>query len=120
MAKADLKLDSATNDIVVENGDLALIYDNDEIRQRIRTRLTDVRGNWFRDLSYGTDWFGSILGKRSDLTRKAEIERVVRTTEGVAQVLKVDFQTTGRSLDVDLEVLLDDGATIAVRFEELI
>ncbi len=120
MSTADLKIDNATGDLSLANSDIELVYDDDTIRQRLKLRLQDVRGDWFRDTEYGTDWFGSILGKRSDLTRKAEIRRQALGTEGVASVRRLELTYTGRDLTIDLEVVRDEGGTIAVRFSELL
>lgn len=120
MAKADLKLAAATGDIEVANGDLVLIYDDEELRQRLKLRLQDVQGDWFRDTTSGMDYFGSILGKFSKLTRQAEIRRVALGTDGVAQIRALELETTNRNLDVTLEVVKEGGGTLAVRFEELL
>ena len=119
---ADLKLDPATRDLVVENGDLALIYDDESLIQRLWLRLSDVRGNWFRDTERGVDWFGSILGKRSDVVRRTELRRVVLATDGVAGVVRLEFDYTAatRSLAIDLTVLKTDGLELDVRFEDIL
>ena len=56
----------------------------------------------------------------SDLTRKAEIRRQALGTEGVASIRRLELTYTGRDLTVDLEVVRDEGGTIAVRFSELL
>lgn len=120
MSTADLKIDTATGDLSFANGDIELVYDDDTIRQRLKLRFEDVRGDWFRDLEYGTDWFGSILGKRSDLTRRAEIRRVALGTTGVAAIRNLDITYSGRHMTVDIEVVRDEGGTLAVRFTDLL
>lgn len=119
---ADLQLDPATRDIVVENGDLVLIYDDEALRQRLWLRLTDVLGDWFRDTTHGTDWFGAILGKRSDVVRRTELRRVVLATEGVAGVvrLELDYTNSTRTLAVEMTVLKADGLELDIRFEDVL
>lgn len=118
MSTADLKL-TTSGDLSIAAGDIEMVYDDDTIRQRLKLRLQDNLGDWFRDELYGTDWFGSILGKRSELTRRAEIRRVVLGTEGVAAIKRLEFTLSGRDLSVVLDVVRDEGGTIAVRFEAL-
>jgi hypothetical protein len=120
MGKADLKLDTATGDFSFANGDIELVYDDAELRQRLKLRLEDNVGDWFRDLSAGTDWFGSILGKRSNLTRRAELSQRVLGTDGVASIQRLDLTLSGRALTVEIEAIREEGGTIAVQFTDLL
>lgn len=119
---ADLKLDPATRDLVVENGDFSLIYDDEALIQRLWLRLSDNKGNWFRDTERGTDWFGKILGKRADAVRRAELRRVAIETDGVAAVirLELDFTAATRTLAVEMTVLKTDGLPLDIRFEDIL
>ncbi len=118
----NLKVNEATGDIVFENGNLTLIYDDSALIQRLRIRLQDVKGDWFRNTKYGTDWFGSILGKQSSVVRRAEIRRVLRETAGVRSVIRLELDYTGstRNLIIDFTVLKTDGLTLDVRFEDIL
>ena len=116
----DLKVDTS-NELVFENGEYTLVYDDDALIQRLRTRLQDVRGNWFRDTEYGTDWYGSILGKRSDVVRKAELTRAIQGTEGVQSIIRLELvYSNPRTLTVDFTVKKADGAELDVRFEDIL
>lgn len=118
----NLKVDEATGDLVFENGNFVLIYDDDALIQRLRIRLQDVKGNWFRNTEYGTDWFGSILGKQSNVVRRAEIRRVLRETDGIRSVtrLELEFTSNIRDLVIDFTVLKTDGLSLDVRFEDIL
>ena len=118
----DLKIDEATNDLVFENGEFTLVYDDDAIIQRLRTRLSDIIGDWFRDTARGTDWYGSILGKRSDVVRRTELRRVILGTEGVDSVIRLELEYSGsaRTLTVDFTVRKSDGEPLDVRFEDIL
>lgn len=53
----DILLDQFTNDVVVENGDLVFIDSKEfEARQAITMTLRAFRGEWFKDILYGTPW----------------------------------------------------------------
>ena len=119
----NLLIDEATGDLSFDNdGKLELVYDDADLIQRLRIRLQDVKGDWFRNTEYGTDWFGSILGKRSDVVRRAEIRRVLIETVGIQSVLRLELEYAGtdRSLTVDFTVLKMDGLTLDVRFEDVL
>ena len=118
----NLKVDAATGDLAFENWNFTLIYDDDALIQRLRIRLQDVKGDWFRNTEYGTDWFGSILGKQSSVVRRAEIRRVLRETAGIRSVTRLELEYTGstRNLVVDFTVLKTDGLSLDVRFEDIL
>ena len=119
---ADLKIDLSTGDLVIENGDLVIIYDDEALIQQLWLRLSDVLGDWFRDTTYGTDWFGSILGKKSDITRRTELRRVILGTEGVSSLerLELEYANSSRTLTIDFTVIKDDGLPLDVRFEDIL
>lgn len=119
---ADLKLGAATGDLVITAQDVELVYDDDGIRQRLKTRLEDVRGEWFRDTTIGTDWYGKILGKKPDNVRRAEFRRVIVGTEDIVGLDNLELTLTGttRRLDVVFGAILDDGRILDVRFDNIL
>lgn len=84
------------------NGDITtsgtqFITGADEVAQTVSTRLRLYLGEYFRNVTDGTPWWESILGKGGTLSSKEAIlkNRIVRT-EGVIQLL--EFTT---SFDID-------------------
>ncbi len=61
----DLALDPDTLDILVADGDIALIYDADVVAQRLRLRLSRVLGEWFLDATSGVDYLGEVFAKQT-------------------------------------------------------
>ena len=53
----DLKLDTTTHDLVIENYDLVLVDGIDLVRQAIKQRLLLVSEEWFLDDTIGVPWY---------------------------------------------------------------
>jgi hypothetical protein len=98
---------------------LELVRDAAYVRQSLAIRLKHFRGEWFRDVNAGTDWYDQILGKATDLSRRAELRRRLLGTPGVVALPRLSLQLDGvrRSLTVDFEVQLESGESLADQFE---
>lgn len=111
--------DDPTRDIVVTDGQLSLVTGSAGRAQRIGVALRHVRGEWFLDLNQGTDYFGKVLGKSSDLSRRAEFRQRILSVPGVREiqgmVLRVDPKT--RALSGQIDVLDETGVTLTVPVE---
>lgn len=62
MPLRDLKL-TEDLDVAIEDGDLVIIEDLDAVAQMIRIRLRRVLGEWYLDITSGTDYFDGIFAK---------------------------------------------------------
>jgi hypothetical protein len=77
-----------------ENGDYvfggdqgSFHHDNaDGVAQEIMTRLRLMTGEWFADLTEGTNWAGGVLGERTAGTRDAIVRDRVLDTQGVLTI----------------------------------
>lgn len=93
------------------NGDMTLgqgsanFYQNSSagVAQCIITRLKLIKGEWFLDITAGTDWNGKILGRQSGYD--AEIRRVILATPGVTSITTYSSALTGRALSISATVL---------------
>jgi len=101
-----------------ENGDITtsgvqFITGTDEIAQTIKTRLRLYLGEYFRDITDGTPWFQSILGKGTSLNNKEALlrNRIIQT-DGVHEITKfeTEFDNDSRTYSITVNVLTDDGA----------
>ena len=101
------------------NGDIStsgqqFATEREEIAQTIQTRLRLFLGEYFRDVTDGTPWWESILGKEGTLSSKEAIikSRIVRT-EGVEQLIEfsTDFDISTRVYSVSASVLTQYGIT---------
>jgi hypothetical protein len=113
----DLRIDTTEgNDVVFSGGRAETVHDAEARAQRIGIALRHIRGEWFLDANAGTDYFGRILGKSTDLSRRAEIRRRILEIPGVREIraitLHVDPRT--RALSGDVEVLDQTGVQLDV------
>lgn len=113
----DLKLDAA-GDIAVEAGDLALVHDADVVAQMARLRLMTVRGEWYLDEAFGTDYFGEVFTKALAAPRAPDRGAVDATFRAALSSiphvravtrLDFDFDAAARRLRVDFDLDTDFG-----------
>ena len=108
-------------DLEFKNGDLTggIATGDDEVVQRIRTRLFRERGEWFLNTSSGLPWYQDgkgILG--ATLRNKDAVDLLLRKrileTEGVARVIKLNtlFSIGSREYSVYIQALLISGRLI--------
>lgn len=110
----DLKLD-AFGDLVVENGDLALVGGLDALRQDAETRLKLVLSEWFLAVSKGVDWFGEILVKNPNMARvEAIFRQELLDTPGITGVLEMplSFDHASRALSGSFRATSDLGEVV--------
>lgn len=80
------------NDAVFGNGALDFLADSsDMVRQRIYTRLSVWRGEWFLDTTFGVDYQNKVLGKGTLNTAIFEIKAVILGTVGVNNIVTFSY-----------------------------
>lgn len=105
------RIDPNTGDIAT-SGQQFIKPSAEAIAQRIKTRLNLFTGEYFRDITDGTPWFETILGKGSTVSqREAALRTRIVRTDGVLQLIKftTDFDITTRRYDVSCVVLTEYG-----------
>ncbi len=104
------RLDPVTGDIVTSG--VQFLTEREEVAQTIQTRLRLFYGEYFRDVTAGTPWFQSILGKGGTLTSKdADIKRIISQTPNVSRILEYDanYDINSREYSITCEVLTTFG-----------
>jgi hypothetical protein len=85
-----------------------------EVAQTVSTRVRLFLGEYFRDITDGTPWWESILGKEGTLSSKEAIlkNRIIRTA-GVTQLLEftTDFDIATRAYTVNAVINTQYGST---------
>jgi hypothetical protein len=116
---SDFLLDPETHDLVFTAGKLTVVRGPQGRAQRIRIALRHVRGEWFLDQNAGTDHFGKILGKSTDLSRRAEVRRRVLSVPGVREIESIELQVDPktRALSGIVRALDVTGASLEVPVE---
>ncbi len=88
--------------------------EREEIAQTVQTRLRLFLGEYFRDVTDGTPWWESILGKEGTLSSKEAIikNRIIRT-EGVTRILSfsTNYDNSTRAYSVNAGILTIYGET---------
>lgn len=89
----DIALSVGTHDLVIIDGDIALIDNAERVAQAIRIKLRSFLKEWFLDTTYGLPYWDEILIKNPSLTN---IRSIFRT-----QILAVDDVNSVTSLTLD-------------------
>ena len=104
-------------DLEFKNGDLTggIATGDDEVIQRIRTRLFRERGEWFLNTA-GMTWHQDVKGiLGATLRDKSTVDLLIRKrimeTEGVVRVVKLNtlFSIGSRTYSIYMQVLLRSG-----------
>lgn len=94
----------------------------DEVAQSIRARLRMFLGESFVDITQGTPWFQSILGKSAQDVAEISIKQRMLTAPGVLQIRKFNFEPDlgRRTLRIDATVIGAQGEDVPFTLSEVI
>ena len=115
----NLQLDSS-GDIFTRNYGLARISGNEQMAQRISTRLKLLLGEWFLDTGQGVPWFERILVKSPNRAIvQGVLKRTIIQTPGVNELVSFDIRenTVSRKIVVSFAVTTNNGETFATGVE---
>ncbi len=84
-----------------------------EVSQRLHIRFQFFKGEWFLNLDEGVPYYQLLFVKApSDRVIRVIFSGLIRDTEGVADVLKLDYSISAqRTLSLTFEARLEDGTT---------
>lgn len=90
---------------------------DDAVAQNIRYRLRLFLGEYFLDVTEGTPWYQSILGKAPQDVAEVNLKQRIVSTPGVRGIERFTFSTDRdqRSITVNLTARTDTGETITVQ-----
>lgn len=110
----DIKVDKVTCDIIIEDGDVVTIFDEDVIIQNVVVTLRTFSGgeDWIFDPTLGAPWFKDkntgevILGNANIEQVEAILKRVISGVDGVEEIVEfaLDYEGTTRVLTVNFRV----------------
>jgi hypothetical protein len=105
----DIGLNPGKNDIAYENGKMIWAKGDDEVLQRVKTRLRRVYGEWFLYYTAGIPYFNGRMLGASDydyvkLTLRNEIIRTKGVTDCNTMNLLIDRQTQKVSVYAEITV----------------
>jgi len=116
----DIKIDTATGDLAIENGDLVLLDGPEAIAQHLRIRLRFFKGDWFLDTRIGIPYFEQILIKApNENVVRAIFRKVILETPGVEGLRSLSFTYDGAARRLTTEFDADIvGADVPISFVE--
>lgn len=108
-------IDPETGDIVTSG--VQFTGGQSEIAQTVQTRLALYLGEYFRDITDGTPWYESILGKNTNIAAAdAVLRQRIAQTEGVIRLIAYDsnFDPVARKFTVSAGILTQYGTDMVV------
>lgn len=116
------KLD-ANGDLAMGQEKLLTDYTAEEVAQNVRTRLKLFFGEWFLEVTDGTDWFGGVLGKGTRLaSREAIIRRRILLTPGCVGMtsFNVTSDPVTRQLTVTATIVSQSGGSADINYVQAV
>lgn len=108
----NIALGKNSHDIFFVDGQLAMVVDNDNIEQKLKSRLQTFLGEWYLETSIGLPFFTEILIKNPDIPNiDSLIKAEIIDTEGVLELVEYgsEFKPAERSFSVEFKVLTTVG-----------
>lgn len=97
------------NDYSFGNSRADIISGKEAILQTCKTRIMQLKGEWFLDARDGVRW-GDVLGHKQDTgSLNSLIKRTLLSVEGVTEVIDVDAYVLGRSVSVIAKLRTKEG-----------
>ncbi len=118
MALFGLKLSPDTHDLVIENGQLVIISDDEVIARNLESRLSTLKGEWILDTSYGYEYRNALGARVTDLQLiESSIKSYILDTEGVTSIstFKLDYEPANqRRLIITFGVLTVNNTIVEI------
>lgn len=105
------KLDDK-GDVIIRNGDIELVYDNELLRQNVQQVTGTNKGEWALNKDEGID-FHKILDKRQDDdVIRAELESAARLVDDTLFIKSFSISQEQRNRKIDYTMVNGDGEEI--------
>jgi hypothetical protein len=118
---SDLALDPVSGDLVIRDGDLALVHGAQAVAQDWALRIGMFRGEWALDRRVGIDYQGAIFDAPRAMAQHV-FEKVTRETAGVASVERLEFafDPQTRVLTVSAAVTTTNGEPLQLEYSNVL
>ena len=106
---------TSEHDLFIENGDISLFTTLDTLTaQKVKIRLLNYRGEWFRDINTGVPYLQSILGrKNTKVATDIILQNEILLTENIASITSYSSTiNTERKLEVIFSAQMVSGGII--------
>ena len=112
---SDIRLDPTTNDLLFDNGDLAMDDGTDSIDQFLRRRMKTFQTEWFLDETVGVPYLDAVFVKNPNpAVIEAVLKKEIIETPGVQALLSFNLSIDNptRTLSLRFEARTQDGSTL--------
>ena len=106
----DIGINPITNDLFSEDGKVGFVDANDEVVQRVKTRLRRILGEWFLQTTAGIPYFnGDMLGGKNRQYVLLVIKAEILNTIGVQDILAlgITYNSETRKATVDVTIVVN-------------
>lgn len=108
----DLAMSIKSSDLIVKNGDLIIIDNEERVAQQVLITLREWLGEWFLRKTDGVPYLKYILVKNPNIAHVRQIlTEAITSVEGVRSCRELEFQFNRilRTLTVEYEIETDYG-----------
>jgi hypothetical protein len=101
-------------DIVIENGELVMVEEQEETVQSIQIGIGTHKGEWFLDLEEGINFLLMVDKTVSEAEKREEIYNTLMKQEQIKSVESIDFHfdRSTRALTVSFQATSTEGESI--------
>ena len=107
-----INLKITADDLVIENGNLALVDGSEAIAQRIRQHLQTWKTEHFIDVTRGVDWLRFFAVSTGYEQKKQILRREIMSVKGVLALnnLDMEYDVANRKLTVTFKATSEYGS----------
>lgn len=100
--------EDANGDYTFGQGDNTFLINSPEtVAQAVKTRFNLWRGQWFLDVTAGTPYIQSVLGKKSPDVYNLAIRQHILQTQGVSSIISFDTSVNSTTRRVSFTATID-------------
>jgi len=116
----DLPIDPKTNDLAYKDGKIVWVKGDDEIIQRVKTRLRRIFGEWFLNYTAGVPYYnGQMLGSNDYDYTRLTLKNEILGTEGVTSCDTINLITDPKTKKVSVYAQIRVNSNLYQLSEEL-
>ncbi len=118
MSLFGIALDPSTHDLMLSDGMLNMVNDDDLLARNLKTRLQMLKGEWVLDNTYGFEYNVIFSSRILDLQLiETSLKNYILNTDGITKisVFKLDFiskNTRLLSLTVSVQTIFNSNITL--------
>jgi hypothetical protein len=96
----DIQLNQTTHDLEILNGDIVLVDGVEEVAQRIKIELMNIRGEWFRDVNHGADWYKLLSKSGNKGLIDAQVKTIILSDKDILSIINYNSVANKTNLNI--------------------